>query len=415
LVLPGAILLRGPRSSRGWAAAALLLLGVGSALWNPNGLPRTHLNAAANEQLLWLREGSHGIVAVVEQIGSRRIKLDNSYILGGTAAAGDERMQAHIPLLLHPSPKQVAFLGLGTAIPAGAALFHPVEKIIAVELVPEVAQAAADYFADYNLGISRSRRAEIRVEDARNFVRGASNKYDVIIGDLVVPWRRGEAGLYSVDHFRAVRRCLNPGGLFCQWLPLFQLSREEFMIVAATFSDVFPNATVWHGDFSPHQPAIGLIGNNDNAPLDPEIVSQRIRQLNQDELNPQLAHAAGLWMYLAGYLPMQNRELLNARRNDENHPWLELLGPLSHAGGTGNVGLFVGKELQAWLSEIRESSLVSSPLARLDQSHLQWWKAGIAVREASQLMFEGKTSAANVRMRQAAVDLPPEVQRTLLP
>jgi hypothetical protein len=55
-------------------------------------------------------------VAVVAHEGNRRIKLNNFYVLGGTAAAGDERLQGHIPLLLHPRPERVAFLGLGTVI-----------------------------------------------------------------------------------------------------------------------------------------------------------------------------------------------------------------------------------------------------------------------------------------------------------
>jgi hypothetical protein len=80
--------------------------------WNPTRLPRTKIRENRGESLVALQEGSHGIVAVVEQPGSRRMKLDNFYVLGGTASTGDERMQAHIPLLLHPAPKQVAFLGL---------------------------------------------------------------------------------------------------------------------------------------------------------------------------------------------------------------------------------------------------------------------------------------------------------------
>ena len=56
-----------------------------------------------------------GSVAVVEHDGYRRIKLNNYYVLGGSHAAGDERLQGQIPLLLHPRPERVAFLGLGVA------------------------------------------------------------------------------------------------------------------------------------------------------------------------------------------------------------------------------------------------------------------------------------------------------------
>ena len=74
------------------------------------------------DRLLGVREGAFGSVAVVQHEGHRRIKLNNYYVLGGTAAAGDERLQGHIPLLLHPRPEHVAYLGLGTGIYLSAGL-----------------------------------------------------------------------------------------------------------------------------------------------------------------------------------------------------------------------------------------------------------------------------------------------------
>ncbi|MBI4326396.1 MAG: fused MFS/spermidine synthase [Chloroflexi bacterium] len=259
----------------------------------PTRLPRTKLHDDKGEKLPALQESSHGIVAIVESGGSRRIKLNNSYVLGGTASTGDERLQAHLPLLLHPSPKRAAFLGLGTGITAGAALLHPVERITAVEIVPEVITAAQDHFAGANLSVIGSPRVEVIAEDARNFLSGSARQFDVIVGDLFVPWHRGEASLYTADHFAAARRALAPGGLFCQWLPMFQLSEEEFNIVAATFLDVFPHATLWRGDFAPTEPAVALIGQIDAAPLDPDVVERRLHELMTDEANPSLVHPAG--------------------------------------------------------------------------------------------------------------------------
>ena len=65
----------------------------------------------------------------------------------------EERWQAHLPVLLHPSPQRVAFLGTGTGITAGASLVHPVAQIVALEIVPEVVAAARQDFADVNAGV----------------------------------------------------------------------------------------------------------------------------------------------------------------------------------------------------------------------------------------------------------------------
>ncbi len=244
------------------------------------------------ERLLAVSEGTHGIVAVVEFPGSRRLKLNNYYVLGGTASTLAERMQAHLPLLLHPSPHQVAVLGLGTGITASGALFHPITNITAVEMVPEVVAAARDYFREENDRVLEDPRTRIIIDDARNFLRGTAEKFDVIVGDLVVPWRQGEGALFTVEHFRAARHALAPGGLFCQWLPSYQFSEPEFRIVLRTFLSVFPRVSVWRGDFLAAESAVALVGGVDPFEIKPAEVARRIRELKPDPLNTQLSDLA---------------------------------------------------------------------------------------------------------------------------
>ncbi|HKS38597.1 MAG TPA: fused MFS/spermidine synthase [Verrucomicrobiae bacterium] len=406
----------GPTSRRFSPRRAITfgLLVIGFFLLNPAKLPRTRTRDNQGEKLLALNESSHGIVAVVEKGDSRRIRLNNFYVLGGTASTGDERMQGHVPLLLHPAPRRVAFLGLGTGITAGAALLHPVEKVTAMEIVPEVIDAAREHFVGANLGVVTSSRVEVVADDARNYLRGSLREFDVIVGDLVVPWRRGEAALYTIEHFASVRRSLARGGIFCQWLPMFQLSEEEFDIVAATFLDVFPHTTLWRGDFAPHEPAVALIGRLDETPLDPALVERRIRELKPDPANASLAHAAGLWMFLAGPLEPKDARFAQAQRNREDEPWLEILGPLAHAGSPrGKTPSFVGRRLHAFLNELRGRPLAGTPLARLDAQHRQWRDAGAGLSEASLLLAEGKGDAANAMMQKTAAQVPAGIHNAL--
>jgi spermidine synthase len=75
----------------------------------------------------------------------------------------NERLQGHIPLLLHPQPQRIAFLGLGTAISLSAIRFHPIREALALELVPEVADAARTWFGDANLDLADPRVRSWRV------------------------------------------------------------------------------------------------------------------------------------------------------------------------------------------------------------------------------------------------------------
>ena len=107
------------------------------------------------------RSGREGSVAVVEvQNGAfgRCILVDNQYNLGGTYARwAIEERQANLPLLLHPAPGDVAFIGLATGITPGAALLQSnLNSITVVELSPLVAQAADKVFGEFNHNIQRA-------------------------------------------------------------------------------------------------------------------------------------------------------------------------------------------------------------------------------------------------------------------
>jgi spermidine synthase len=395
------------RPMAAWGAAGLLLWLAG-----PSGLPRVTIRAENGERILSLKEGSYGTVAVVDDGEHRRLVLNNHYILGGTASSGDERMQAHLPLLLHPAPRNVAFLGLGTGITAGAALLHPVTSVLALEIVPEVIDASREYFAESNSNLAGDPRVEVRAEDARNFLKGAGRKFDVIIGDLVVPWRPGESSLFSLEHFRATQEALRPGGIFCQWLPMFQLSEATFRLVTATFLQVYPKATLWRGDFLAGAPAVALIGQRNPAPLDIAAIDRRVQDLagRVQESNPYLADRAGLWLFLMGPLDSTDPRYAGSRSNNDSRPWLELARP----GTARQESVSPARFEEALFEEVRNLPFAGSSLERLDAEHLKWRDAGGELWRASMLAAQGKESAAQARAFEILATLPVPLQNAVL-
>jgi len=388
------------------------------AVCNPGSVPRARWLEARGQRLVGIFEGNRGTLAVIQDDMSRWVTFNNHYTLGGTASTGDERQQAHIPLLLHPSPRKVAFLGLGTGITAGAALQHSiVESVTILEILPEAVEAAREYFADANLHVIDDSRTEVIVEDARTFLRFSGRRFDVIVGDLVTPWRPGEALLWSVEHFQSVRRALEPGGLFCQWLPLFQLTEESFAIVTATFLDVFPGATLWRGDLLPDQPALALIGTVGSAPLDPAGVNARVRALTPrlDRASPYLADPAGFWLFLIGPLDAADPRFVSARRNRDARPWIEILSPFTQRGsaGTASVSPLVGRRLEAALQSIQGRALEGTWLERLSPDERRWRDAGAALWHASLLARAQRGREAFELGRRTLAALPEALQIAL--
>lgn len=366
-----------PRARERWAIglAAIAIL----VFLRPTGLLPARVRADAGERLVSVREGSYGTTAVVEDGHDRWITVNNSYVLGGAASASEERWQGHLPLFLHPHPEHVAFIGMGTAITAGAARIHPTGSIVALEIVPEVVAAARADFASVNAGILADPRTHVVIDDGRNYLSSAGASFDVIVGDLLVPWRPAEAPLYSREYLKAVRGALRPDGLFCEWLPLYQLSEEQLRILFRTFLDVFPHATVWRGNFLSQEPTLALVGHLGADPLDAAAVDRRSAAEAPSLLPldiPFLRHPSGPWLFLVGALRPGASWLGAGPRNEDDQPWVELAAQ----PGSRHFG---GERLEALLDDVAAEPLADTPLAKLDRSHLALRAQGRALAHAA--------------------------------
>jgi hypothetical protein len=103
-------------------------------------------------------------------------------------------------------------------------------------------------------------RSHVHVEDAKTFFARNRSRYDIIMSEPSNPWVSGVASLFSVEFYGQVRRYLKPGGLFVQWLQLYEFdlpllasvlealgSRFEDYAIYATNSGDILIAAVPHG------------------------------------------------------------------------------------------------------------------------------------------------------------------------
>ena len=295
--------LRGNRRAFFLPAGACIVVAL-LTMFVLRGLPT--VNPRAGFRVVDQQTGREGTVAVVEsEHAGRAILLSNQYLLGGTVARWNQERQALLPLLLHPAPRRMGFIGLATGITPGAVLADPgLEKITAVELSPLVVRAADTFFGDFNAGITRPNpRAQVVIEDGRTFFAASPESFDVIAGDLFLPWSPGEARLYSIEHFRDVRRALRPGGVFCQWLAMYQLTPEQFRTIADTFAAAFPDTHLFTNGFRGDSPALALVGWRD-APLDWPAIATRTAAARDFIRDPLLRHVEGIAMlYLGRWQP----------------------------------------------------------------------------------------------------------------
>ena len=285
------------------------------------------------EKLVQRWNSSYGWIDVIRVGNSNvyKIRQDLHYRFGRTGNNVREFRQAHLPLLLHRQPHDVLLMGLGTGLTAGGAIPHrEVESIVIAELIPEVVEAAR-LLADHNYGVVDHPKTEIYIDDARHLLHATDRKFDVMISDLFVPWESESGYLYTLEHYQTARQRLNPGGLFCQWLPLYQLGPREFESIANSFSNAFSQTTLWWAELSASRPVIALIGSDSPLRIESRELDTRLERLWQQIGSTDPAFKTSTRFvdhYLGDWVPAQGASL-----NSDEFPRVEFLTPISHRDG----------------------------------------------------------------------------------
>lgn len=378
-------LLAQPQSRLRPLAYAVLLAIV---IANPLRAPLVYF-LSKGDILREMLEGASGIVTVTEGGGHLQLRQDNFYVLGGSAAAANERRQGLIPLLLHPNPRHVAFVGLATGISASAGPALGVEKTTVIELVPEVATAARMHFAPWNAKLLERPDVQLVLDDGRRYLAGSQDRFDVIVSDLFVPWNPGTGNLYAREMYETAARRLAADGLFCQWLPLYQLTREEFNIIVRTFLSVFPQVSLWRDDFYSELPVVGLVGQLAPKPLDLTRIRERALHLPDWAKDPLFSTPQGLIMLYVGNLNAVADLFVSAPLNTDDHPLIEFLAPrLTRINAAGNTDWFTGKSLASFYDDL-ETRLGTTPDPFLPAS-----KQVDAARRAGTALYHYAVAAA---------------------
>ena len=376
---------------------------------NPMRAPLIHLTPE-HDTLRASDEGPSGIVSVVESDGDLQLRLDNYYVLGGSAAASNERRLGLLPLLLHPAPRRVAFLGLATGITASAAAALGVAQTTVVEVVPEVAAAARTYFAPWNNRVLERPDVRLVLDDGRRYLAASGERFDVIVSDLFVPWHQGAGSLYTREMYTTVARHLAAGGLFCQWLPLYQLTREEFDMIARTFLAVFPQATLWRADFYPNRPVVGLIGRLAPAAIDLDRVRTRMAELPAWSRDALLGTPRALAMLYGGDLTAAADLFAAAPLNDDDRPHLEFTAPrLTRISAAGDKDWFTGAALAVFYDAVAaRGASASDPLFPASPELGDARRAGAALYRYALAATQGDDAEAARRAAEVR-ELVPEV------
>ena len=276
-----------------WPAWPLKLLVMGAGFYAPSyPTPESLLAAARQEQLLFYKDGVATTLSV-DQSGEYRYYRSNGKTDASTHPGdmANQLLLGHLPMLLHPDPKDVFVLGLGTGVSAAAVARYPVRSIEIVD-IEAAAKDATAAFAPENRNVLSDPRVRLTVADGRNVLMSRRKSYDVILSDPSDVWVAGVGSLLTREFYSIARSRLRPQGVMVQWFHMHSLPPEQLKLLVATFQSVFPNTEFWR----PNRGDVILTGTVEPLAWDYPRLSERVRSVPGVAADLQ---AMGLWDPLA--------------------------------------------------------------------------------------------------------------------
>ncbi len=283
--------------------------------------------------LVFYREDEVTTVSV-KQVGSKTsLAVDGKVDATNAGDMLTQRLLAHVPLLLHPEPREICVIGYGSGVTAGSALTHDIERLDAVEISPGVVEGSLLFRRD-NRNALDDERLELHVTDGRNHLLLTDRRYDVIISEPSNPWMSGVSQLFTRDFFELARTRLGPGGLFCQWAHIYNMATDDLKTIVAGFTDAFPQSALFHineGD-------VLLVGAESELPdIESAALARRIEEpaIAEDLATVEVRNLFTFASLYALGTPELADWAADAARHTDDHPLLEFRAPRFMHADTG--------------------------------------------------------------------------------
>lgn len=181
--------------------------------------------------------------------GTIRALSDNGFLtiqhggkMEGTSASdiANTFMLTALPAAVYGrTPEDMLVVGLGAGVTTWfSKQLSP--RIDVVEINPGVVEAVSRYGLPGTLT-----DVSLIVDDARRHLAMTDKKYDIITSEPSVPSESMSANLFTREFYETAASHLKEGGIFCQWMPAWAMTRRDTHIAAKTFVSVFDNAYLW--------------------------------------------------------------------------------------------------------------------------------------------------------------------------
>lgn len=150
-----------------------------------------------------------------------------------------------ITLAHAPRARLAAVVGHGTGMSSQVMLASTeLERMTTIEIEPQMLAASRAIYPT-NARVFDDPRSHIVIEDARAFLSATEEKYDIILSEPSNPWVSGVSSLFTTEFYRRIAQSLADGGVFGQWVHLYELNDGLVLSVIAAVHRTFPSYEIF--------------------------------------------------------------------------------------------------------------------------------------------------------------------------
>jgi tetratricopeptide (TPR) repeat protein len=229
-------------------------------------------------ELLFLEEGITSTITVRKRGDELTMQVNGVTEASSTGDRGTQVFLGAFGGVLHPEPKDVLVIGLGSGMTAAAARRLPtVERVDCVEISEAVVHGAR-LFDEWNDHVLDAPDVNVIIGDGRNHLRLSRRTYDVIASQPSNVWNSGVGALMTAEFFAAAAEHLNEGGIALSWIQGYALSPDALRSVLAAARTAFPRVSLWMAGWSD----LVIVAGGDHLEFD-------VAQLLERGKNPEIA------------------------------------------------------------------------------------------------------------------------------
>lgn len=154
-------------------------------------------------------------------------------------------MAGALPLVMHPSPKEIAVIGWGSGLTTHTLMGSSIPQRVDTIEIERGMYDGAKIFGDRVARAYTDPRSKLHIDDARTYFSMGNREYDVIISEPSNPWVSGVASLFTTEFYHFLRGHLKEDGMLVQWVQAYELNDDLLATMIAALIEVFPDSDLY--------------------------------------------------------------------------------------------------------------------------------------------------------------------------